>query len=122
MEELNYEEYLRIIPQIGDFLKSKNIAGIFKYKCVLFAAAGKGGKIYLSSNSLKHMKTIWGLENSIFCLGALSNKILASGSRDSTIKIWDIEKRRLYINIIWTYKGDYCHMLCKRRGVCERVL
>ena len=87
-------KYLRIIPGIGYYLKSKNIAAIWKCKYPLFAAVGEFERIYLFSNSLELMSTLCGVEYSILCLCALPNKILANGS-DESIKIWDIKKRSL---------------------------
>ena len=79
------KEDVRIIPQIGYYLKSKNIRAICKYKCLSFAAGGKEGRIYLFSNSLEHMS--WAISS--LCL--LSNNLLVSGSKDKTIKIWNLE-------------------------------
>ena len=87
------EEYLRIVPRITYYLKKKNISAIFKHKCPLFAAGGWDRRIYLFSNSLEHMGTFVGKKGPIDSLCAISNKILASGSRDTYIKIWDIEER-----------------------------
>ena len=50
---LNKEEYDRIIPRIGYYMKSKNIARIFKEKCPIFAAGGEEEIINLFSNSLQ---------------------------------------------------------------------
>ena len=85
--------YLRIVPRMAFYLKNKNISVIFKYKCPLFAAGDASGRIYLFSNSLEHMGTLSGHIGSILSLCAISNKILASGSADKNIKIWDIEER-----------------------------
>ena len=89
------EEYLRIIPRIAYYLKSKNIAAIFKHKCLLFAAGSYEGMIELFSNSLEHMGYFSGHKHWIRCLCTISNKILASGSGDTTIKIWNIEDRSI---------------------------
>ena len=35
---VNKEEYERVTPRIGYFMKSKNITRIFKEKCPIFAA------------------------------------------------------------------------------------
>ena len=91
------EEYLIVVPRIAYYFKSKNTLDIFKYKCPLFAACGiaseQKGRIYLFSNSLEHMGTFVGHKRGIYSLCAISHKILASGSKDKNIKIWDIEKR-----------------------------
>ena len=89
------EEYLKVVPRIAYYMKSKNIGDIFKYKSPLFAAIGEKERIYLFSNSLEHMGTFSGHENSILCLCGTSHKILASGSWDNNIKIWNIEERSL---------------------------
>ena len=52
---LNKEKYERVIPRIGYYMKSKNIARIFKEKCPIFAAGGYEAIINLFSNSLEHM-------------------------------------------------------------------
>ena len=85
--------YLRIVPRIAFYLKKKNIRGIFKYKCPLFASAGGDRRIYLFSNSLEYMGTFAGHKGETYSLCAISHKILASGSYDNNIKIWDIEER-----------------------------
>ena len=87
------EEYLRIVPRIAFYLKNKNIPAIFKYKCPLFGAGDGSGRIYLFRNSLEHMGTLVGHKRGILSLMAISHKILASGSYDKNIKIWDIEER-----------------------------
>ena len=92
---VNKEEYERIIPRIGYYMKSNNIARIFKEKCPIFAAGGYEGRIDLFSNSLEHMGYFSGHKNWIRCLCPISNKILASGSYDKTIKIWNIEDRSI---------------------------
>ena len=89
------EKYDRIIPRIGYYMKSKNIARIFKEKCPIFAAGGNEWRINLFSNSLEHMGYFSGHKEPICCLCAISNKILASGSYDWTIKIWNIEDRSI---------------------------
>ena len=89
----NKEEYERIIPRRRYYIKSKNIARILKEKCPLFAAGGKEEIINLFSNSLKHMGYFSGHKDWISCLCPISNIILASGSDDTTIKIWNIEDR-----------------------------
>ena len=92
--DVNKEKYDRIIPKIGYYMKSKNIARIFKEKCPIFTAGGEK-KINLFSNSMEHMGNFSGHKRSIQCLCPISNKILASGSRDWTIKIWNIKDRSI---------------------------
>ena len=48
---VNKEEYERVTPRIRYYMKSKNIARIFKEKCPIFAAGGKEAIINLFSNS-----------------------------------------------------------------------
>ena len=92
---VNKEKYERVTPRIRYYMKSKNIARIFKEKCPIFAAGGDEKIINLFSNSLEHMGYFSGNKYWIQCLCAISNKILASGSRDNTIKIWNIEDRSI---------------------------
>ena len=108
------EEYLKVVPRIAYYLKKKNIRGIFKYKCPLFAVGGENERIDLFSNSLEHMGTFLGHKRVIYSLCAISHKILASGSWDTNIKIWDIEERA----IISTLSGhtDGVTALCHLEG------
>ena len=108
------EEYLKVVPRIAYYLKKKNIRVIFKYKCALFAAGGENERIDLFSNSLEHMGTFKGHQREILSLCGISNKILASGSYDKNIKIWDIEERA----IISTLSGhtDGVTALCHLEG------
>ena len=106
--------YLRIVPRIAFYLKNKNISVIFKYKCPLFAAGDKKGRIYLFSNSLEHMSTFSGYLNGICSLCAISNKILASGSHDKNIKIWDIENRAIISTLSGHSEG--VTVLCRLEG------
>ena len=94
-EVVNKEKYGRVTTRIAYYMKNKNIARIFKEKCPLFAASGFEEIINLFSNSLEHMGYFSGHKEPIQCLCTISNKILASGSRDSTIKIWNIEDRSI---------------------------
>ena len=105
---------MKVVPRIAYYLKKKNIRGIFKYKCPLFAAGVWKWEIYLFSNSLEHMGTFVGHKRVIFSLCAISHKILASGSMDKNIKIWDIENRV----IISTLSGhtDRVTALCHLEG------
>ena len=57
------------------------------------AAGDENKRISLFSNSLEHMSTLTGHKWGISSLCGISNKILASGSDDANIKIWDIEER-----------------------------
>ena len=90
---VNKEEYERVAPRIGYYMKSKNIARIFKEKCPIFAAGGRQKIINLFSNSLEHMGYFSGHIALIRCLCPISSIILASGSEDRSIKIWSIEDR-----------------------------
>ena len=81
-------------------MKNRNIARIFKEKCPLFAA--EEGIINLLSNSLDHMGYFSGHNDGIECICTISNIILASGSGDCNIKIWNIEDR----SIISTLSGQ----------------
>ena len=100
--------YVRIVARIGYYLKSNNIASIYKYKCPTFAAAEKGN-IELFSHSLEHMGSLCGHKN-IECLCTLPNRILASGSWDKTIKIWEIEKRALMCTLCG--HNDIVYVVC----------
>ena len=92
---VNNEEYERVIPRIGYYMKTKNIARMFKEKYPIIAAGGDEKIINLFSNSLEHMGYFSGHKHSILCLCAISKKILASGSYDRNIKIWNIEDRSI---------------------------
>ena len=96
VETVLNEEYVRIVPGIGYYLKSKNISSIFKSKCPTFATTGGDGRIYLFSNSLEYIGSL-SIHKTIIIrsLCALSNRFLASGLWNSNIKIWDIEERAL---------------------------
>ena len=89
------KEYERIISRIGYYMKNKNIARIFKKKCPLFAAGGDYNVITLFSNSMEFMGNIRGHKGCIQCLCPISNIIIASGSQDMTIKIWNFEDRSI---------------------------
>ena len=111
------EEYVRVVSGIIYYLKKKNTGAICKYKCPLFAAGGDEGRIELLSNSLEHMGSLCGHKKFIDCLSTLSSIILASGSKDKSIKIWDIEKRAIMSTLCGHTKK--VNALC---GVREGVL
>ena len=104
---VNKEKYERVTPRIGYYIKCKNIARIFKEKYLLFASGGNEAIINLFSNSLEHMGYFSGHKHSIRCLCTISNKILASGSTDTTIKLWNIEDRSIMSTLSGHVKGVY---------------
>ena len=111
IESAPNDEYLRIVPIIAKYIKNKNSSPIFKYKCPLFAAAKNNEmRIYIFSNSLEHMGTFYEYKTAIICLCAISHKILASGSWDNTIKIWDIENRAIMSTL--SQHTKCVHALC----------
>ena len=89
------KEYKRVIPRIRYYMKCKNITRLFKEKCPIFAAGGDEKIINLFSNSQEQMGYFSGHKEWIYCLCAMLKNILASGSRDKTIKIWNIENRSI---------------------------
>ena len=96
--DVNKEKYGRITSKIVYYIKSKNIARIFKEKCPLFVAGSgcrREGIIDLFSNSLEHMGYFSGHNDWLWCLCPISKIILASGSWDRSIKIWNIEDRSI---------------------------
>ena len=93
IENVRNGGYLRVVSRISYYMRSKNIAAICKYKCPTFAAGGRNQRIYLFANSLEEMGSFYGHKGHILCLCAISNRILASGSEDNIIKIWDIKER-----------------------------
>ena len=105
IETVLNEEYMRIVPGIGYYLKSKNISSIFKSKTPTFATTGGDGRIYLFSNSLEFIGSL-SIHKTIIirCLCALSSIFLASGLWNSNIKIWEIEERAL----ICTFTHNRC--------------
>ena len=102
---VNKEEYERVTPRIRYYMKSKNITRIFKEKCPIFAAGGYEKIINLFSNSLEHLGYFSGHKEWIQCLCAISNKILASGSGDKNIKIWNIKDRSIMSTLSGHTKG-----------------
>ena len=105
-EIANKEEYERITLRIRYYMKSKNIVRIFKERCPLFAAGGEETNIInLFSNSLEHMGYFSGHNRRISCLIPISTQILASGSDDKTIKIWNIIDRSIISTLSGHTKG-----------------
>ena len=109
MEEINiqinlkYEEYIKVASQMGYYLRGTGIPDILKnIKCGLLAAGGGSNKIDIFSNSLEHMGTLCGHKEGIFCLSSLLFKRgLASGSKDKTVKVWDLSKKKaIYISTL----------------------
>ena len=116
-EVVNKEKYERITPRIGYYLKSKNITrNIFKEKCPIFAAGGGEKIINLISNSLEHMGYFSGHKEWILCLCPISNKILASGSEDTTIKIWNIKDRSI-MSTLSGHTAGVCALCYVKEGV-----
>ena len=95
-DKQNISKYVRIISRTTYYFKSRDIQNICKTKCALFAADGGNSNICIFSNSLEHMNSIYGHEDGIRCLASLPNSsILASGSLDKNIKIWDLGNNTL---------------------------
>ena len=113
---LNKEEYERVTTRIGYYMRSNNIARIFKEKCPLYATGGDEKIINLFSNSLEHMGYFSGHKMSISCLCAMSKNILASGSEDTTIKIWNIEDRSI-ISTLTGHTGEVNALCNVKEGV-----
>ena len=114
MEEkgvLNKEEYERITRY---YMKSKNIARIFKEKCAILAADGNANIINLLSNSQKHMSYFSG-HICLFYVYAESNIILGSGSSDKGIKIWNMELRTI-ISTLSGHRNIISALLCASEG------
>ena len=111
-----YEEYMRVVPGIGYYLRSKNIPAICKYKCSSFATGGGNRRIYLLSNSLEEMDSFSGHLGHISCLCTFFNRILASGSDDNNIKIWDIEERAI-ISTLSGHTNTVTSLCYVREGV-----
>ena len=111
-----YEKYMRVVPGIGYYLRSKNIPAICKYKCSSFATGGGNRRIYLLSNSLEEMGSFYGHLGHISCLCAISNRILASGSDNNNIKMWNIEERAL-ISTLSGHTNTVTSLCYVREGV-----
>ena len=112
----NKDEYKIVISRIGYYMKSKNIARIFKEKCPIFAAGGIESIINLFSNSLEHIGYFSGHKDWICCLCTISNKILASGSGDKNIKIWNIEDRSI-MSTLSGHTGTVSALFYVKEGV-----
>ena len=104
---VNRKEYEKVTSRIGYYMRSKNIARIFKEKCPIFAAGGKQKIINLFSNSLEHMGYFSGHKDLIWCLCPISSIILASGSTDKAIKIWNIEDRSIMSTLSGHKRGVF---------------
>ena len=119
IENVRKEEYLKVVSRIDYYMKSKNISAIFKYKCPTFAVTGfcdAEERIYLFSNSLEEMGSFYGHKGSVWCLCSFSNRILASGSDDHSIKIWDIEERSILCTL-FGHKDIVTNLCYVREGV-----
>ena len=114
--DVNKEKYDRITSRIVYYMKSKNIARIFKEKCPLFAEGGNANIINLFSNSQEHMGYFSGHKWGIHCLCPISNIILASGSTDETIRIWNIEDRSI-ISTLYGHKVAVSALCSVSEGV-----
>ena len=90
-------KYQSKIPQINYYLKNKNTPSVLKnIKSLLFASGGKNRRINLFSTSLEHLGILKGHKDEIYSLyPIISAKILASGSEDKSIKLWNIENKSL---------------------------
>ena len=99
---LKYEEYIKVSSEMGYYLRGTGIPDILKnIKCGLLAAGGGSNKIDIFSNSLEHLSTLCGHKEGILCLSSLLLKRLASGSKDKTVKVWDLSKKKaIYISTL----------------------
>ena len=113
---VNKEKYERITARIGYYAKNKNIARILKEKCPIIAAGGEEKIINLFTNSLEQMGYFSGHKSGIRCLCPISNIILASGSEDKTIKIWNIEDRSI-ISTLSEHKDGVIALCNVKEGV-----
>ena len=86
------------MSEIGVYLKNKNM-GRLKRKYELFIAGSRNGSIHILANSLEESGLIYGHSGSIWCLEAINNTQIASGSKDKSIKIWDIYRKH-YISTL----------------------
>ena len=108
--------YARVAPGMGYYLKNKNIPRIYKHKCPLIAAAGEGkGRIELFTNSLEHMGSLCTYTSVIWCICPIPTRILAAGSGEKNIKIWNIEKRSI-ISILSGHKDCVTALCYVREG------
>ena len=97
--------YSKIMSKITYYLRSKHINSMFNMKRGLLAAGGKSKRIDIFSNSLEHMASLHGHKDIIYCLEALSDIMLASGSEDRTIKIWDLKNKTIIFTLSQHSRG-----------------
>ena len=88
--------YTNTIPKISKYLRKKHIPPIFKRKYQLFAIAGTDMKIHIFSNSLELMGYLHGENLSILCLLSMSSTKLVSGSFESVINVWDLDRKTVH--------------------------
>ena len=86
---------LRVFPRIIYYLRNKRLSLLFKNKKHPLLASGWGERIFLFSNSLEHISSIYGHKLTISCLTTISDTLLVSGSFDNTIKLWDWKKKTI---------------------------
>ena len=103
-------EYLDIIPKIAKYLVNTNIQPIFKKKSILLAAGGEKD-IYIFNNCLEFSNSLIGHQAAILDIIFLSPILLASGSMDKRIIIWDFNTKSTYQtdNLHKEYISTLCH-------------
>ena len=90
------KKYERIMGEMTYYFRSKHIQAVCKNKSPMFAVGGDDGRGEIFSNSLEHMGSLYGHEEDIWCLATFPNSpVLASGSWDKTIKIWNIYQKSI---------------------------
>ena len=87
-EKVVNEKYLRIVPRIADYLNSRNIPIIFKYKYPLFAAK--------MSSLPPPIKGVHSRE--IIDIQRIAKNIVVIISYDGSLKIIDPRSRNGYLN------------------------